>query len=216
MHEAMAAALDSSIALIKKIQEDARVNGNRQRPTWPMIVLNSPKGWTGPKMVDGKPVEGTFHAHQVPLSAPGKNPEHLRQLEEWMRSYRPEELFDETGRLRADIAALSPQGERRMGANPHANGGIFLRDLHMPDFRDYAVPVPEHGMRGIGDTRVFGPFLRDITKLNAEARNFRVFGPDETISNGLEAVFQATARQWEASTVPTDESLAPAGRGWKC
>jgi len=212
MHEAMAAALDSSIALIKKIQEDARVNGNRQRPTWPMIVLNSPKGWTGPKMVDGKPVEGTFHAHQVPLSAPGKNPEHLRQLEEWMRSYRPEELFDEAGRLRADIAALAPQGERRMGANPHANGGIFLRDLHMPDFRDYAVPVPEHGVRGIGDTRVFGPFLRDITKLNAEAKNFRVFGPDETISNGLEAVFQATARQWEASTVPADESLAPAGR----
>ena len=177
MHEAMAATLDTAVEQIKKIQQDARVHGNLTRPRWPMIVLNSPKGWTGPKMVDGLQVEGTFRAHQVPLSDPATHPEHLKLLEDWLRSYRPEELFDEQGRLKPELAELAPKGERRMGANPHANGGILLRDLRMPDFRDYAVDVPSPGVRGIGDTHVLGPFLRDVAKLNSEQRNFRVFGP---------------------------------------
>ena len=177
-----------------------------------MIVLNSPKGWTGPKVVDGVQIEGTFHSHQVPLSDPATHPEHLKLLEDWLRSYRPEELFDEQGRLKPELAELAPKGERRMGANPHANGGILLRDLRMPDFRDYAVDVPAPGVRGIGDTHVLGRFLRDVAKLNSEQRNFRVFGPDETLSNGLEAVFEVTKRQWDAATVPNDEFLAPTGR----
>ena len=182
------------------------------RPRWPMIVLNSPKGWTGPKVVDGLQIEGTFRSHQVPLSDPATHPEHLKLLEDWLRSYRPEELFDEQGRLKPELAELAPKGERRMGANPHANGGILLRDLRMPDFRDYAASVPAPGVRGIGDTHVLGRFLRDVAKLNTEQRNFRVFGPDETLSNGLEAVFEVTERQWDAATVPNDEFLAPAGR----
>ena len=177
-----------------------------------MIVLRSPKGWTGPKVVDGLPVEGTFRSHQVPLSDPATHPEHLKLLEDWLRSYRPEELFDEQGRLQPELAELAPKGERRMGANPHANGGILLRDLRMPDFRDYAEDVPVPGTRGIGDTHVLGRFLRDVAKLNGEQRNFRVFGPDETLSNGLEALFEVTQRQWDAATVPNDEFLAPAGR----
>ena len=212
MHEAMASTLDTAIEQIKHIQQDARVNGNITRPRWPMIVLNSPKGWTGPKVVDGLQVEGTFRSHQVPISDPATHPEHLKLLEDWLRSYRPEELFDEQGRLKPELAELAPEGERRMGANPHANGGILLRDLRMPDFRDYAVDVPSPGVRGIGDTHVLGPFLRDVAKLNAEKRNFRVFGPDETLSNGLEALFQVTKRQWDADTVPNDEFLAPTGR----
>ena len=212
MHEAMAATLDTAVEQIKKIQQDARVHGNLARPRWPMIVLNSPKGWTGPKMVDGLQVEGTFRSHQVPLSDPATHPEHLKLLEDWLRSYRPEELFDEQGRLKPELAELAPKGERRMGANPHANGGILLRDLRMPDFRDYAVDVPSPGVRGIGDTHVLGRFLRDVAKLNSEQRNFRVFGPDETLSNGLEALFEVTKRQWDAATVPNDEFLAPTGR----
>ena len=212
MHEAMAATLDAAVEQIKKIQQDARVHGNFARPRWPMIVLNSPKGWTGPKMVDGLQVEGTFRSHQVPLSDPATHPEHLKLLEDWLRSYRPEELFDEQGRLKPELAELAPKGERRMGANPHANGGILLRDLRMPDFRDYAVDVPSPGVRGIGDTHVLGRFLRDVAKLNSEQRNFRVFGPDETLSNGLEALFEVTKRQWDAATVPNDEFLAPTGR----
>ncbi|HWR91550.1 MAG TPA: phosphoketolase family protein, partial [Desulfobacterales bacterium] len=212
MHEAMAGALDTAVEQIKKIQENARVLGDLTRPRWPMIVLNSPKGWTGPKMVDGLQVEGTFRAHQVPLSDPAAHPEHLKLLEDWLRSYRPEELFDQQGRLKPELAELVPQGERRMGANPHANGGILLRDLRMPDFRDYAVDVPSPGVRGIGDTHVLGPFLRDVAKLNREQRNFRIFGPDETLSNGLEALFEVTKRQWNAATVPNDEFLAPTGR----
>ena len=187
MHEAMASTLDTVVEQIKNMQHDARVNGNLVRPRWPMIVLISPKGWTGPKVVDGLQVEGTFRSHQVPLSDPATHPEHLKLLEEWLRSYRPEELFDEQGRLKPELAELAPEGERRMGANPHANGGILLRDLRMPDFCDYAVDVPSPGVRGIGDTRVLGTFLRDVAKLNGEQRNFRVFGPDETLSNGLEA-----------------------------
>jgi len=212
MHEAMAATLDMAVEEIKRIQQDARVHGNFARPRWPMIVLNSPKGWTGPKRVDGLQVEGTFRAHQVPLSDPATHPEHLKLLEDWLRSYRPEELFDEQGRLKPELAELAPKGDRRMGANPHANGGMLLRDLRMPDFRDYAADVPSPGVRGIGDTHVLGPFLRDVAKLNSEQRNFRVFGPDETLSNGLEALFEVTQRQWDAATVPNDEWLAPTGR----
>jgi len=211
MHEAMAATLDAVVEEIKGIQQDARVRGNLARPRWPMIVLKSPKGWTGPKVVNGLQVEGTFRSHQVPLH-PDAHPEHLALLEEWMRSYRPEELFDKKGCLKPELADLAPTGERRMGANPHANGGILLRDLRMPDFRDYAEDVPSPGILGIGDTRVLGPFLRDVAKLNSEQRNFRVFGPDETLSNGLGALFEATDRQWDAATEPNDEFLSPAGR----
>ena len=211
MHEAMATVLDAAIERIRQIQREARMQGNTVRPRWPMIVLRSPKGWTGPKEIDGLPVEGTFRAHQVPLSDPAKNPEHLKMLEAWMKSYRPEELFDEQGRLKAEWAALAPKGQRRMGANPHANGGSLLRELRMPEYRDYAVQVPEPGISGIGDTRVLGPFLRDVANINATPRNFRLFGPDETLSNGLGAVFNLTNRQWNARTVQNDEFLAPAG-----
>ena len=212
MHHAMAAALDTAVARIKQIQQNARVHGDTTRPRWPMIVLKSPKGWTGPKVVNGRQIEGTFRAHQVPITDPAQNPAHLQELEGWLRSYRPEELFDEQGRLRPELAELAPSGDRRMGANPHANGGLLLCDLHMPDFRDYAVNVPAPGTPGSGDTHLLGPFLRDVIKLNQERRNFRVFGPDETLSNGLEAVFQVTNRQWEAGTEPNDEFLATTGR----
>jgi xylulose-5-phosphate/fructose-6-phosphate phosphoketolase len=207
----MAGTLDKAIEDIRRIQRNARNNNDTTRPRWPMIVLKSPKGWTGPKVVDGLQVEGTFRAHQVPLH-PDAHPEHLKLLEDWMRSYRPQELFDEQGRLKPELAELAPQGERRMGANPHANGGMLLRDLRMPDFRDYAADVPAPGVPGIGDTHVLGPFLRDVAKLNSEQRNFRVFGPDETLSNGLEALFEVTRRQWNAGTLPNDEFLAPSGR----
>jgi xylulose-5-phosphate/fructose-6-phosphate phosphoketolase len=213
MHEAMATTLDAVVEEIRRIQLDARKGGNLSRPRWPMIVLNSPKGWTGPKFVDGLKIEGTFRAHQVPLLVSASSPPgHLSQLEAWMKSYRPEELFDAAGRLKPELAELAPTGERRMGANPHANGGILLRDLRMPDFRDYALKVPEPGSPGPGDTHVLGRFLRDVAKINEESRNFRIFGPDETLSNGLEAVFEVTSRQWEATTVKDDEFLARQGR----
>jgi len=157
-----------------------------------MIILNSPKGWTGPKRIDGKQIEGTFRSHQVPITDPANNPDHLKLLEDWLKSYRPEELFDEQGLLKPELAELTPQGDRRMGANPHAKGGILLRDLRMPDFRGYAAKVPTPGVRGIGDTHVLGRFLRDVVKLND--RIFRIFGPDETLSNGLEAIFEVTNR----------------------
>ncbi len=211
MHQAMAATLDAVVADIQRIQLEARERGSQTRPRWPMIVLNSPKGWTGPEWVTGLQVEGTFRAHQVPLH-PAGHPEQLHQLEDWLRSYHPEELFDAQGKLKPELAELAPQGPRRMGANPHANGGLLLRDLQMPDFRDYAVEVTTHGVLGIGDTRVLGPFLRDVAKLNEEQKNFRVFGPDETISNGLEALFETTARQWDAATEANDQWLAPTGR----
>ena len=212
MHEAMAATLDLIVRQIRQIQTQARDEGRQTRPRWPMLVLDSPKGWTGPKFIDGIANEGTFRSHQVPLNDPATNPQHLRQLEEWLRSSRPEELFDAGGRLNAELAALAPAGNRRMGANPHANGGLLLRDLIMPDFAEYAVPVPTPGVLGIGDTHVLGRFLRDVVKCNEATRNFRIFGPDETLSNGLESVFEATNRQWEAATAANDQFLAHDGR----
>jgi len=211
MHQLMAATLERAIEEVRRIQAHARAHNDATRPRWPMIVLKSPKGWTGPGVVDGLQVEGTFRAHQVPLH-PRAHPDHLAQLEAWLRSYRPEELFDAQGRLQPALADLAPRGDRRMGANPHANGGMLLRDLQMPDFRDYAETVPSPGARGIGDTHVVGRFLRDVAKVNMEQRNFRVFGPDETLSNGLGALFEVTERQWDAATAPLDEYLAPAGR----
>ena len=212
MHEAMATALDQAVAEIHRHQAVARDQGRLERPAWPMIVLRSPKGWTGPKVVDGLQVEGTFRAHQVPLSDPANHPEHLQQLEDWLRSYHPEQLFDAQGRLLPALAALAPLGVRRMGANPHANGGMLLRNLRLPDFRDYAEEVPRPGAPGRGDTHVLGRFLRDVVRDNADQRCFRVFGPDETLSNGLESLFEATQRQWDAATQPNDEWLAPTGR----
>ena len=212
MHQAMAATLDHVIADIKAIQQDAKSAANIERPRWPMIVLVSPKGWTGPKAVDGVLIEGTFRSHQVPLSDAGTNPAHLALLEEWLRSYRPEALFDEAGRLHAELAELAPHGDRRMGANPHANGGVLLRDLHLPNYQDYAVTVPSPGAVEARDAYVLGQFIRDVVKLNAAERNFRVFGPDETISNGLGAVFEVTNRQWEGATGANDTFLASDGR----
>jgi xylulose-5-phosphate/fructose-6-phosphate phosphoketolase len=212
MHQAMAATLDRVVEQIQQIQHNARIQGDTTRPRWPMIVLRSLKGWTGPKVIDGLPVEGTFRAHQVPLSISSSTPpEHLEQLENWMRSYKPEELFDERGRLLPELAELAPKGDRRMGANPHANGGKLLRELRMPDFRSYAVSVPSPTAVEAGNVHVLGPFLRDLIKLNEDPRNFRIFAPDETISNRLEAVFEVTNRQWDAATVKNDEFLAPGG-----
>jgi xylulose-5-phosphate/fructose-6-phosphate phosphoketolase len=211
MHTLMAAALDQAVLEIQRIRRQARQHGQTERPRWPMVVLNSPKGWTGPEQVDGLTVEGSFRSHQVPLH-PADHPGHLKQLEAWLLSYRPQELFDEQGRLKPEIAALAPIGHRRMGANPHANGGLLLRDLHLPDYREYAAAVPAHGVPGIGDTRVLGVFLRDVARFNDVQRNFRIFGPDETVSNGLAAVFEATSRQWDAATAPDDQWLAPTGR----
>ncbi len=212
MHALMATTLDKVSAQIRLIQAAARTGGETKRPRWPMIVLISPKGWTGPKEVDGIRIEGTFRAHQVPLSDPRSNPAHLGQLQAWLRSYRPDELFDAAGALVPELAALAPVGNRRMGANPHANGGLLLRDLQLPDFRDYAVTVTAPGAVDAEDTRVLGSFLRDVIVANAAARNFRIVGPDETVSNRLDAVFAATNRQWDADTVPGDEWLAPDGR----
>ncbi len=194
----MATTLDKAVEDIRNIQSNARNNGDTMRPRWPMIVLRSPKGWTGPKVVDGLQVEGTFRSHQVPLLVDAEHPEHVAQLESWMKSYRPEELFDQNGRLRAELAELAPKGERRMGANPHTNGGVLLRDLRLPDFYDHAVKVPAPGAVDAQDTQVLGGFLRDVTKLNQHPRNFRIFGPDETVSNLLGAVFEVTDRQWDA------------------
>jgi xylulose-5-phosphate/fructose-6-phosphate phosphoketolase len=212
MHQAMAAALDAAIEDIGAIQGNARKNRDSTRPRWPMIVLRSPKGWTGPKVVDGLQVEGTFRSHQVPLLVDSEHPDHVGQLEAWMHSYRPEELFDEDGRLVPELAGLAPEGDRRMGANPHTNGGMLLRDLRMPDFHAHAVTVPSPGAVDAQDTQVLGGFLADVTRLNQEERNFRVFGPDETLSNLLGALFEVTDRQWEAPVVENDEFLAPDGR----
>jgi len=211
MHRLMCHTLDRVLQRIQEIQQHARSTADETLPRWPMIVLRTPKGWTGPKTVDGQAIEGTFRAHQVPLAEVRSNPAHLRQLEDWMRSYGPAELFDSAGRLRAELAALAPRAERRMGANPHANGGLLLRDLRMPEFREYAVPVVHPGQSDAEDTRVLGNFLRDVIRLNQEPRTFRLFGPDETNSNRLNAVFEATDRQWVAQTIPGDDHLAPRG-----
>jgi xylulose-5-phosphate/fructose-6-phosphate phosphoketolase len=210
MHQAMAGTLEAVLAEIRAIQKDARENGFTRRPVWPMIVLRSPKGWTGPKEVDGEPVEGTFRAHQVPLHDFRNNPEHLKMLEAWMRSYGPDELFDENGTLRAEFAEMAPKGKRRMGANPHANGGLLLEDLKMPDFRSYAVEVPRPGAVTAEATRVMGRLLRDVIRLNPA--NFRLMGPDETASNRLDAVFEATNRMSVAEILPTDDHVATDGR----
>jgi xylulose-5-phosphate/fructose-6-phosphate phosphoketolase len=212
MHHLMAGTLEQVIESIRQIQSNARNNNDTTRPRWPMIVLNSPKGWTGPKVVDGLQIEGTFRAHQIPLLVDSEHPDHLKLLENWMKSYKAEELFDQKGRLILELAKLAPKGERRMGANPHANGGLLLRDLIMPDFRKYAVKVPSPGSVEAADTHVLGEFLRDVVKLNKEQRNFRIFGPDETLSNRLNAVFDVTNRQWEARTKENDEFLATEGR----
>ena len=212
MHQLMAGALDQAVTEIGQYQDKARTSGDTARPRWPMIVLRSPKGWTGPKVVDGLQIEGTFRSHQVPLLVDIEHPEHVELLEQWMKSYRPDELFDEDGRLMAALAELAPTGDRRMGANPHTNGGVLLRDLRMPDFCDHAVEVPAPGAVDGKDTLVLGEFLRDVIILNDDRRHFRVFGPDETLSNLLGAVFEATDRQWNARTAEYDEFLAPAGR----
>jgi xylulose-5-phosphate/fructose-6-phosphate phosphoketolase len=210
MHARMAEVLDATLDEIAAIQRAAREDGETGRPRWPAIVLRTPKGWTGPKIVDGLPAEGTWRSHQVPMAEIRTSPEHLAQLEEWLRSYRLEELFDANGTLVEELAALPPRGPRRMSANPHANGGVLLRDLALPDFRDYAVEVPQPGTTSSEATRVLGTYLRDVIRQNPET--FRLFGPDETASNRLSAVFEATDRAWVADTLPGDDHLAPAGR----
>ena len=212
MHQLMAATLDTVIAEIREIQENARLHGSKKRPIWPMIVMRTPKGWTGPKVVDGKPVEGTWRAHQVPVTDLATKPGHLKILEDWMKSYVPEELFDETGKLRSEIAKLAPAGDRRMGANPHANGGLLLKNLLMPDFCDYAVKVAKPGTELAEATRVLGTFLRDVMKLNLDAKNFRVFGPDETASNRLDALYEVTDKVLMEPYLSTDEHESTTGR----
>ncbi|HWU54971.1 MAG TPA: phosphoketolase family protein [Rhizomicrobium sp.] len=212
MHELMAETLEAVFDDIRNIKEHAANGGNGKRPLWPMIVLRTPKGWTCPKEIDGKRTEGYWRSHQVPMGEMQKNPEHVRILEQWMKSYRPEELFDAAGHLRTELAELHPQGERRMSANPHANGGALLRDLRLPDFRGYAVAVPSPGATSAESTRVMGRFLRDVMKLNMTQRNFRLFSPDENNSNRWQDVLEVTNRTWEADTVPWDDHLAPDGR----
>ena len=209
-HRMMADTLDKCLRDIRAAQKKAREQGVKERPRWPMIVFRSPKGWTGIRAADGKQIEGTFRAHQVPVDM--SKPEHLGLVEQWLKSYRPEELFDENGAPCAQLKAIAPKGDRRMGANPHANGGKLLRDLRLPDFRDYGIAVPAPGAVEAQDMIELGGFVRDIFKLNAEAKNFRVFGPDETMSNRLNRVFEATERDWNAETVPGDEYLAEDGR----
>jgi xylulose-5-phosphate/fructose-6-phosphate phosphoketolase len=210
MHQLMAATLDEVITEITSIQKRAREGGDTTRPQWPMIVLKSPKGWTGPKTVDGLPTEGTWRSHQVPMAEVRTNPEHLALLDTWLKSYRPEELFDESGALVPELAALPPKSYRRMSANPHANGGLLLQDLVLPDFRNYGIEVAKPGTTFAEATRVLGTYLRDVIKANPQ--RFRIFGPDETSSNRLQNVFEVTNRQWEGEMLPTDDHLAPEGR----
>jgi len=212
MHQKMAAALDTVLNEIRVIQTMARSAARAARPQWPMIILRTPKGWTGPKAVDGKKTEGSWRSHQVPLAEMATRPEHVTQLEQWLKSYRAEELFDEAGTLIPELAQLAPEGDRRMGANPHANGGLLLQDLALPDFRDYAVAVAKPGTVTGEATRVLGGFLRDVMRRNLQRRNFRVFGPDETASNRLDALFEVTGRTWMAEKTVDDEQLSPDGR----
>lgn len=212
VHQLMASTLDTIFKEIKDIQHQARSKKQTKRPLWPMVILRTPKGWTGPKEIDGKPVENTWRSHQVPFSDFHTNPDRLKLLEAWMKSYKPEELFDENGKLKKQWAEAAPKGLKRMGANPHANGGILLRDLRMPDFRDYAVSIPSPGVFTAESTRISGQFLRDVMKLNKENKNFRVMGPDETASNRLDNIFEVTDRMFNAEILPTDEHLSPQGR----
>lgn len=213
VHHLMAETLDHVIGEIRDIKEEALSKGNGvSRPVWPMIILKTPKGWTGPKEVDGKKTEGFWRSHQVPFAEMAEKPEHVKLLERWMKSYRPEELFDENGTLMPELRELSPKGERRMGANPHANGGLLLKSLKMPDYREYAVDVQKPGGVQVEATRVMGKFLRDIMKLNLKERNFRIFGPDETASNRLGNIFEVTDRTWVADKIPEDENLSADGR----
>ena len=211
MHQLMAETLDKIISEIHRIKDDARKDGGSVRPRWPMIILRTPKGWTCPKEIDGKRTEDYWRSHQVPMGEMHENPAHVPILEQWMKSYKPEELFDDTGRLRPELAELAPRGSRRMSANPHTNGGLLLRDLRLPDFRDYAVKVPAPGAATAESTRVMGKFLRDVMKLNMEARNFRLFSPDENNSNRWQDVFEVTNRVWMAETLPVRR---PPGAGW--
>ncbi len=210
MHQVMASALDRVLSKIDSIQRQARQEQRATRPHWPMVVLRTPKGWTGPKVVDGLPIEGTWRSHQVPMAEVRTNPEHLRLLESWLRSYSPEELFDERGSLVTEVADQAPKAQRRMSANPHANGGLLLQDLVLPDFCDYRIDLTRPGTTFAEATRVLGAFLRDVVRANPH--RFRLFGPDETVSNRLQAVFEATDRQWDAQVLPTDDHLAPEGR----
>jgi xylulose-5-phosphate/fructose-6-phosphate phosphoketolase len=212
MHQALAATLDAVLAEIRRIQESARTTNNSERPRWPMIVFRTPKGWTGPKFVDGVPVEGTWRAHQVPISKFEEKPEHIKQLEGWMRSYRPQVLFDGAGKFREEYAELAPTGHRRMGSNPHADGGELLKPLSMPHFRDYAVELREAGGVEAESTRILGKFLRDVMKFNLKSRNFRLFGPDETASNRLEAVYEVSGKAWMAELRENDTDLSRDGR----
>lgn len=211
LHQQMATKLDEAVQEIKRIQANARDNNDATRPRWPMIIFVSPKGWTGPKTIDGHQVEGNFRSHQVPLPVDEFHPENLALLEQWLLSYKPSELFDDTGRLLPELTSLVPSAERRMGANKCANGGGLLRELHMPDFREYAVDVPRRSISNAGNAHALAPFLRDIIHLNQEHRNFRIFGPDELVSNRLDRVFEITNRQWMARIKPADEFLAPDG-----
>jgi len=211
MHKLMASTLDSVTKKIKDIKKHAQNSHTLERPLWPMIILRSPKGWTGPKKIEGFAVEDNFRSHQVPFLVDSDHPENIKLLEDWLKSYHPEELFDSTGRLIPKLAELTPTGMKRMGANPHANGGEVMMELQLPEFRDYAVDVTHPGMGGVGNVHVLGPYLRDVIKMNQQSRNFRLFSPDETISNRLEAVFETTSRQWLGSGRPNDEFLAPQG-----
>lgn len=210
MHRKMAEALDACMDEIKAIQKSAREDGDTTRHKWPMIVLRTPKGWTGPKEVDGKQIEGSFRAHQVPITM--EKPEHLELLKNWLESYHPEELFDENGKLIPELKALAPTGDRRIGSNPHANGGKLLKDLRLPDFREYGIDVPKPGAVEAQDMIELGGFVRDIFKLNEESKNFRIFGPDETMSNRLGKVFEVTNRDWNNEKYDSDEFLSVDGR----
>jgi xylulose-5-phosphate/fructose-6-phosphate phosphoketolase len=212
MHQKMAATLDQIFDDIRAIQQAARQDGRGERPVWPMIILKTPKGWTGPREVDGLKTEGFWRSHQVPFAEMATKPEHVKLLESWMKSYRPEELFNEHGALETEIAALAPAGDRRMSANPHANGGLLMRDLDLPEIADYAVAVERPGAQDGEATAVMAQYLRDVMKSSAPRRNFRVFGPDETASNRLSHVFEVTNRAWIADTLPYDDHLAPDGR----
>ncbi|MGB7266768.1 MAG: phosphoketolase family protein [Terracidiphilus sp.] len=212
MHQQAAAMFDTIFDRIAAIQKAARVDGATERPAWPMLILRTPKGWTGPKFVDGKPVENTWRAHQVPLSELREKPDHLKMLEEWMRSYKPEELFDVKGRLRDDLAEIAPKGQLRMGMNAHANGGLLLQPLRLPNFRDFAVKIEGRGHQDAESTRILGCYLHGVMQANMDQKNFRVFGPDETASNRLQDVITGTGKRWLAATLPVDEQLSPTGR----